>query len=65
MASFEVITDKERIGDAAVRTALRCQALKAQGWSEIGSLGLAEQAAMQVRARMAAAGVPRGASIVA
>lgn len=63
--AFEVVTDHQRIGDAALRCALRLQALKAKGWAETGSAGSAEQVAMQTRARMAAAGVPRGTAIVA
>ncbi|EHP94206.1 hypothetical protein [Methylorubrum extorquens] len=63
--TFEVITDHQRIGDAALRCALRLQALKAKGWAETGSEGIAEEAAMATRARMAATGVPRGTAIVA
>ena len=63
--AYEVVTDHQRIGEAAVRCALRLQALKAKGWAETGSEGISEQAAMQTRARMAAAGVPRGTAIVA
>ena len=62
---FEVVTDKDRIGDAGVRHARYEQSLAAKGWVETDSLGNAEAAAMAARARMAAAGVPRGAAIVA
>lgn len=63
--AYEVVTDHQRIGEAAVRCALRLQALKAKGWAETGSEGISEQAAMQTRARMVAAGVVRGTAIVA
>ncbi|WP_245268061.1 hypothetical protein [Methylorubrum extorquens] len=64
-ALFEVIDDHQRIGDAAVRCARRGQTLLVQGWTETGSEGIAEEAAMATRARMAAAGVPRGTAVVA
>ena len=63
--SFEVITDYQRIGDAAVRRHHQLAALVAAGWVETGSAGVAEAAARATRARMAAAGVPRGTAIVA
>lgn len=65
-ASFEVIIDKNRIGDAAVRNGLWIQKIKeGGGWYETGTHGTAERIAREARARMAATGVPRGASIVA
>lgn len=66
-ASYETITDHERIGDAAVRNAHRMQVLKAAGgWREIeGGRGVGRQAAMAARARMAVAGVAPGTAIVA
>lgn len=61
---FEVITDHERIGDAAVRRHHQLAALKTVGWVETGAAGVAEAAAHATRARMAAAGVPRDTAIV-
>ena len=63
-AVFDVITDKERIGGAALREAARQQEIQAHFGPAL-SFGLAEQVAMRTRARMTAAGVPRGAAIVA
>jgi hypothetical protein len=65
---YEVITDHQRIGDAAVRWAARQNELWAQGgWLLVGGTAdsLGRRGAMSTRARMAAAGVPRGAAIVA
>lgn len=63
--SYETITDKDRIGDAAVRNALRLQALQRQGWGSTSTTGAAERVARGVRARMAAAGVVPGTAAVA
>lgn len=67
-AAYEVVTDKERIGDAAVRFARKQEILAAEGWTaapgSVASDRQAEAAAMATRARMAAAGVPRGTAIV-
>lgn len=73
---FEVITDHQRIGDAAVRRHHELAPLLDKGWIQTGAAGAAEAvirgqltaaqaAAHATRARMAAAGVPRGAAIVA
>ncbi len=65
-AVFEVITDKDRIGDAAVRNALRLQGLRdRKGWKTIEIHGTAARVATEARARMAAAGIPRGTAILA
>lgn len=65
-AVFEVIIDKERIGDAAVRNALRLQGLRdREGWKTIEICGTAARVATEARARMAEAGVPRGTAILA
>lgn len=64
-AEFETMTDHGEIGDTAVRAAHRYEALIQSGeWRDNGSRGLGQHAAMAARARMAAAGVPRGTAIV-
>lgn len=52
--AFEVVTDAERIGDAAVCWDHRLTELKAQGWASIKSYERSRQVAMVARARMAA-----------
>ncbi|MEE8630219.1 MULTISPECIES: hypothetical protein [Methylobacterium] len=64
--SFEVITDHQRIGDAAERRHHQLAAMKAAGgWFETITTGMAGAAAKANRARMAAAGVAPGTAIVA
>lgn len=64
---FEVIADHQGIGDAAVRYAIERREVVAagDGWSAVDSFGGPQRAAAAARARMAAAGVPRGTAIVA
>lgn len=62
--SFDVISDKARIGDAAVRNVERMNDMKAGGgWYEADTGGMSKRVAMAARARMAAIEVPPGASI--
>ncbi len=63
--SYEVVTDHALIGAAGHRAMIRYRDLIAQGHPFIPTLGMAEQAAMATRTRMAAAGVAQGAAIVA
>lgn len=50
---FTIITDPERIGDAAVRWDRRIRALLAEGWASVGGYARSRQVAMAARARMA------------
>jgi hypothetical protein len=62
-AMFDVITDKDRIKAGVVREAARQEQLQARYVLPKGH-GTAERVAMEARARMAAAGVPRGAALI-